>query len=192
MAHLACFCGNSIWNGCDGDETEFYFLPDKAMRNAWESQAFFELESNAATEMWICDIRNRIMVFDDPTGAVSRYVRRVDSASVPSDLLDAEHINGICYSNLLFNEADEHFTRERKWHEAPEYNFFGYKEDAGVLLTPRVMQEEIFSCKNGRFLHWWYARMYADWLVFWSPLDPERAEDPVKAWRRYDQVWPSE
>ena len=192
MAHLACPCGNGIWNGGDSNETEFYFLSDEAIKGAWEDRAFFELEDGVATEMWICDICDRMMVFDDPSGAVSRYMRRVDSELVPSDLTDMRHTDGICHSNLLLNEIDEHLAGEDKWREASEYNFFGDDEDGGKLLTPKVMQEEIFSCKNGRFLHWWYARMYEDWLVFWSPFDPKRAKFPVKAWKQYDRVWLSE
>lgn len=94
-----------------------------------------------------------MMVFDDPSGVVSRYMRRVDSESVPSGLTDMQHTDGICYSNLLLNEVDEHLTGEGKWREASEYNFFGDEEGGWKLLTSKVMQEEIFSCKNSRFLH---------------------------------------
>ena len=54
------------------------------------------------------------------------------------------------------------------------------------------MKERIFSHASGRFRNWWYADMYEDLLIFYSPYkDEEENPKPMKAWRRYDQVWPS-
>ncbi len=30
-AHLACPCGNSLSNSCDGDETEYYFVENEVI-----------------------------------------------------------------------------------------------------------------------------------------------------------------
>lgn len=56
-----------------------------------------------------------------------------------------------------------------------------------------MMEERIFSHENGRFRNWWYADLYDDPIVFYSPFrDREKGAAPVKAWRRYSQVWRSE
>lgn len=47
--------------------------------------------------------------------------------------------------------------------------------------------------ENERFRNWWYADLYDDLIVFYSPFrDGEKGAAPVKAWRRYSQVWRSE
>ena len=59
-----------------------------------------------------------------------------------------------------------------------------------------MMKEQIFSHENGRFRNWWYADLYDDLIVFYSPLKDgdsgDRDAAPAKAWRRYSQVWRSE
>ena len=59
-----------------------------------------------------------------------------------------------------------------------------------------MMKEQVFSHENGRFRNWWYADLYDDLIVFYSPLKDgdsgDRDAAPVKAWRRYSQVWRSE
>lgn len=56
-----------------------------------------------------------------------------------------------------------------------------------------MMEERIFSHENGRFRNWWHADLHDDLIVFYSPLkDGDRDAAPVKAWRRYSQVWQSE
>ena len=56
-----------------------------------------------------------------------------------------------------------------------------------------MMEERIFSHENGRFRNWWYADLHDDLIVFYSPLkDGDRDAAPVKARRRYSQVWQSE
>ncbi len=63
----------------------------------------------------------------------------------------------------------------------------------GPLYTCRLMKEQVFSRENGRFRNWWYADMHEDLLVFYSPCkDEEEKPKPVKAWRRYNQVWHNE
>ena len=64
---------------------------------------------------------------------------------------------------------------------------------ARMLFTCRMMEERIFSHENGRFRNWWYADLYDGLIVFYSPFrDGEKGAAPVKAWRRYSQVWRSE
>lgn len=88
MAKLACPCGNVLWNSCDGDEKEYYFVENSVLEAHLDDFAFFELECNTlATEIWKCDICDRMMVFDDPCGPVSRYMRRVDAESLGNDEL---------------------------------------------------------------------------------------------------------
>ena len=88
MAHLACPCGNNLWNGYDGEETECHFVGSDVLEAHRDDFAFFELEFNSmATEMWKCDACDRLMVFDDPSGPVSRYMRRVDTKSLGQDEL---------------------------------------------------------------------------------------------------------
>ena len=55
------------------------------------------------------------------------------------------------------------------------------------------MEELVFSHARGRFRNWWYADMYDDLLVLYPPLKVEEVTPkPVKARRRYDQVWTAE
>lgn len=55
------------------------------------------------------------------------------------------------------------------------------------------MGELVFSHARGRFRNWWYADMYDDLLVLYPPFKVEgMTPKPVKAWRRYDQVWTAE
>ena len=42
--------------------------------------AFFELEYNdLSTEIWKCDVCDRMMLFDGPSAQISRYMRRIDA-----------------------------------------------------------------------------------------------------------------
>ena len=195
MAHLACPCGNSLWNGFDGDETEYYFVDDEVLKSHQEDLAFFEVMYNGMSiEMWKCDICDRMMVFDDPCGPVSRYMRRIDAKSIPNKELAKPHAEGICFNNLLFNEVDRHLGYDKRFKNG-DYELFGTKgeQDGGPLFTTKLATEEIFSHKNGRFRNWWYASLYEDCLVFYSPLmDRKETPRPVKAWRRYDQMWSEE
>ena len=99
MAHLACPCGNSPWNGCDGDETEYYFVEGEVLKAHPDDFAFFEVQfSDLSTEIWKCDICDRMMIFDDPCGSVSRYMRRIDAESLGDSELARDHKSGICFS----------------------------------------------------------------------------------------------
>ena len=40
-----------------------------------------------------------------------------------------------------------------------------------------MMEERIFSHENGRFRNWWYADLYDDLIVFYSPLKDEDSGD---------------
>lgn len=196
MAHLACPCGNSLWNGCDGDETEYYFVEGEVLKEHPDDFTFFEVQFNdLSTEIWKCDVCDRIMVFDDPRGPVSRYMRRIDAESLGSSELTRDHKSGICFSNLLFNEVDRFASGNHKGDGFSDYELLGTpgEKDRGPLFTCRLMEEQIFSHENGRSRNWWYADMYDDLLVFYSPLkDEENSSTPVKAWRRYNQVWREE
>lgn len=196
MAHLACPCGNSISNSCDGDETEYFFVENEVLEAHQDDFAFFELQYNElSTEIWKCDICDRMMIFDDPCGPVSRYMRRIDAESLGKDELACDHKSGICFSNLLFNEVDWFVGRKHKSNGEPDYEILGNpgEPDRGPLFTCRMMEDRIFSHENGRFRNWWYADMYDNLLVFYSPFkDEEETPVPVKAWRRYEQVWRGE
>lgn len=192
MAKLACPCGNILWNGCDGDETEYYFVSDQALREHWESMAFFKMQYNElGTEIWKCDVCDRMMVFDPPSDCVTRYLLRVGTDTLPIQINGG--IDGLIWNNLLFNDLDSWFTLESSRGDCPEYDFFGDSTEAeqGPLLTPKIVSDVVLSDKNGRFRNWWYARLTDDLLVFYSPYDPDR-KTPVKAWRRYEQNWTDE
>lgn len=189
MAKLGCPCGNTLWNGCDGDETQYYFVENNVIEAHLDDFAFFELQYNdLSTEIWKCDVCDRMMVFDDSCDQVSRYMRRIDAESLSSKELDRAHKSGIYFSNLLFNEVDSFVSI---WHERnaePDYETLGNpgEPDRGSLFTCRLMKDIIFSHARGRFRNWWYADMYEDILVFYSPFkDEQDAPKPVKAWRCY-------
>ncbi len=188
MARIGCPCGGCISNTSDGDEVEYCFMAGAMLRENWDSKAFFDIQySDLATEIWKCDICDRMLFFEEG-GSVTRYMKRVDVDALTSSDLEAEHAEGICYNNLLFNEADRHFTWRNERDECPEYAFFEDMPDGHDLLTPEIMFREVFSHENGRFRNWWYARLYDDLLVFYSPYKEDGCK-PVKAWRRYEQVW---
>ena len=107
MAHLAYPCGNSLSNSCDGDEAEYYFVENGVIEAHQDDFAFFELEYNdLSTEIWKCDVCDRMMFFDGPSAQVTRYMRRIDAESLGKDELAREHKSGVCFNNLLFNEVD--------------------------------------------------------------------------------------
>lgn len=187
MARLACPCGNSLWNGYDGEETEYYFVRDEALREHWVDMAFFEMQYNdLGLEIWKCDVCDRMMVFDPPGDHVIRYLLRVGTDTLPSRIDGG--IDGLVWNNLLFNEVDSWFTYYSSRGDCPEYALFGDEPEVEQkpLLTPEIVSDTVFSHKNGRFRHWWYARMTDSLLVLYSPYDPER-KAPVKAWKRYEQ-----
>lgn len=103
--------------------------------------------------------------------------------------------SGAFFSDQLFNEIAL-FTDS--WHKSegePEYELFGNlgEPGSGLPFTHRLMEELVFGRARGRFRNWWYADMYDDPLVLYPPFKDEGAAlKPVKAWRRYDQVWLTE
>lgn len=119
---------------------------------------------------------------------MTRYLLRVGTDTLPVRIDGG--IDGLVWSNLLFNELDSWFTCKSSRGDCPEYDFFGGAAEAerNPLLTPKIVFDEVLSNKNGRFRNWWYACLTNDLLVFYSPYDPER-KTPVKAWRRYEQIW---
>ena len=149
----------------------------------------------ASTEIWKCNICDRMMFFDDPSAPVSRYMRCIDTESLDKDELAHEHKNGICFNNLLFNEVDWFVDSKHERSGEPDYEILGNpgEPDRDPLFTCRMMEERIFSHENGRFRNWWRADSYDDLIVFYSPFrDREKGAAPVKAWKRYSQVWWSE
>ena len=105
MAHLACPCGNSLWNGCDGDETEYYFVEGEVLKAHPDDFAFFEVQFNdLSTEIWKCDVCDRIMVFDDPRGPVSRCMRRIDAESLVTTKAESASATS-CSTRLIVSPA---------------------------------------------------------------------------------------
>ena len=45
MAKLGCPCGNQLWNGCDGDETEYDFVPFSVFEENYDKCSFFDLRN---------------------------------------------------------------------------------------------------------------------------------------------------
>lgn len=193
MAKLACPCGNTLSNSRGGDETLCYFVANSVLEAHIDDFAFFEVKFNdLATEIWKCDVCDRMMVFDNPYGPVSRYMRRIDAESLSEDDLAREHRSGILFSDLLFNDVGSFLSRWRETDGVPDYEMCGNpgEPNRGPLFTYRLMKEKVFSHANGRFRSWWYADMYEDLLVCYPPFKDEKTSRPVKAWRRYNQVWP--
>lgn len=184
MAKLGCPCGNIIWNGADGEETEYYFISFDDLRKHWEDTAFFEMMYNScSTEIWKCDVCDRMMVFDGGSASVTRYLKRVDASSI--DAADGG-TGGICFNNLLFNDVDSYYSLKSRRGECPEYEFFDDDDESAPKLTTRMMFEEVFSGENGRFRNWWFADMSEDLLILYRPYDPARRM-PLKAWKRYEE-----
>lgn len=193
MSHIACPCGVSLWDGCDGDELVYQFVPYASIREIGE-MPFFEtpFKPNLSTEMWKCDVCDRMMVFDDNGIEVTRYLKRID-ATTYEPLGNEEFYEGIIYNNLFFNEVDQVTLRwQRNSPEAtmgPHYGLIEPLDPGEEPLTYEVLRREILSRKHGRVSNWWYARMGQDHLVFYSPYDPDMSGQPVKVWERYDQDW---
>jgi hypothetical protein len=191
MAHLACPCGNSIWNGNDGDEVQYYFVSLDLLRAHWSDEAFFSMcYDGTATEMWKCGICDRMMVFDDPAGPVSRYMERTHVTETDSFDGGDGFVPGICWNNLFFNEVDRSFTAAHDYRKAPDYDFFGEDGDK-PLLTVQTMFQEVFGGSNGRYLNWWNALMSPSKLVLFSSSDPELRQ-PVKLWSSCQPHWVSQ
>ena len=126
----------------------------------------------ASTEIWKCDLCDRMMFFDDPSAPVSRYIRRIDAESLGKDKLTREHKSRICFNNLLLNEVNWFVDSKHERSGKPDYEILSNpgELDRDPLFTCRVMEERIFSHENGRFRNWWYADLYDDLIVFYSPF----------------------
>lgn len=111
------------------------------------------------------------------------------------DKLAHSHKSGVFFSDQLFNEVAPFTDSWHKLEGEPEYELFGNlgEPDSGLLFTYRLMEERVFSHARGRFHNRWYADMYDDPLALYLPFKVEgAAPKPVKALRRYDQVWTTE
>ena len=190
MSSMRCHCGNYVSDSSDDVEVIYYFVSDETLKEHWEDFGFFELQYNElATEMWKCDVCDRMMVFKSLYGYVSKFMKQVDVESVSSEDLSKPYVEGLCCNNLLFHALDRHFAYENKYHNAPEYEFFELElsSEDKPLLTAKVVFEEIFSLKNGKFRDWWFARMYDDCLVLYSPYR-NKCSKPVRVWKVYEHV----
>lgn len=183
MAKLGCPCGNQLWNGCDGDETEYDFVPFSVFEANYDSCSFFDLryEDEGCINIWKCDMCDRFMVFDTEP-KVTRCMKRICVDDLPANLEELPCVEGYIYNNLLFNEVDSHYTRE--WEQSGRS--FNY---SWCYLNPRRMAEEVFSGRNGRYRDWWYCRNYANNIVFYGT---RKMDIPLKAWMRYEQTWDDE
>ncbi|MCR4869831.1 MAG: hypothetical protein K5859_00870 [Atopobiaceae bacterium] len=183
MAKLGCPCGNQLWNGCDGDETEYDFVPFDVFEDNYDKRSFFDLrdEDEGCINIWKCDMCDRLMVFDTEP-SVTRYMKRICVDDLPENLLDLSCTEGYIYNNLFFKAVDEHYTRE--WERSGRA--FNY---TWSYLCPQRIKEEVFSGKNGRYRDWWYCRNYADYIVFYGTRE---MDVPLKAWMRYEQIWEDE
>lgn len=192
MSHVACPCGASLWDGDDSAEVEYEFVPYESIR-AFEGP-FFEIayKPHMATEMWKCDICDRLMVFDDWDNVITRYMKLIDATTFT--LPDEERfVQGIVYNNLFFNEVDEmtaFWTKdESPFGKKPAYGLIGPLRQNELPLTFQVLDKEVLSRANGTFRGWWYARMGQEHLVLYSPHDKPMVKQPVRVWEHYDQVW---
>ena len=126
------------------------------------------------------------MFFDNYSAYVTRSFKQIEAEAIPTEVIKKPHIEGLCYNNLIFNEVDWYFTHRNEQYDEPDYIFFNRMDDEmdKPLLSPKVMFEEVFSGKNGRFRDWWYASLYDDYLIFYSPYREEWTK-PVRAWKCY-------
>lgn len=87
MAKLGCPCGNQLWNGCDGDETEYDFVPFGVFEANYDSCSFFDLrnEDEGCINIWKCDMCDRFMVFDTEP-KVTRYMKCICVDDLPANL----------------------------------------------------------------------------------------------------------
>lgn len=184
MAKLGCPCGNVLWNGCDGDETEYDFVPFETCRKYYDTRSMFWFTNEEGNvNMWKCDMCDRFMVFDTEPH-VTRWMKRICVDDLPDALSEEPCVEGYIFNNLLLNAADYHFEWELKKAGKPTDEMLDDEYE-----TPRRMEEEVFSGKNGRFRDWWYCRNYADYIVFYGERE---MKTPLKAWMRYEQVRDSE
>lgn len=107
MAKLGCPCGNVLSNTCDGDETEYDFIPFEVFYKYFDHCSMFSLdqESDKCVNIWKCDMCDRFMVFDEEPH-VTRWMKRIDTDVLPENLQELNCIEGYIYNNLLFNEVD--------------------------------------------------------------------------------------
>ena len=119
----------------------------------------------------------------------------VDAESLGQNVLAHTRRSWVFFSDQLFNEVALFTDSWHKSESEPEYELFGNlgEPDSGLLFTYRPMEELVFSHARGRFRNWWYADMYDDLLVLYPSFKVKGVTPkPVKAWRRYDQVWSAE
>lgn len=191
MAKLKCPCGQTISSSCEDIEYMYEFVPYDVFEDDNQSVAFFSLEEiNKSIEIWKCDWCFRLMFFDEHTNKVTRYMERVYSSDISKKEIERPHINGICYSNVIFEPVCDLIDHSDKYEDL---EFFGTEDDEWrewPLLTPRIMKEEVFDKKYWASSLWWNASLYQDFLVFYSPFDKKRFNGkPAKVWKKYDQVW---
>lgn len=124
------------------------FCRERVIEAHRDDFAFFELEYNdLSTEIWKCDVCDRMMLFDGPSAQVSRYMRRIDAESLGKDELVREHKSGICFNNLLFNEVGWLVDGKHESSGEQDYEILGNlcELDRGPLFTCRCMEELTLS-----------------------------------------------
>lgn len=76
MSLIGCHCGNCISDSSDNVEVIYYFISDETLKEHWEDFGFFEIQYNElATEMWKCDVCDRMMVFKSLYGYISKFMK---------------------------------------------------------------------------------------------------------------------
>ena len=156
MAHVSCPCGNSIWNGCDDEEWSYTFMARELLEDN-PGSAFFDIEygfPGRVIEMWKCDDCDNLMAFDEPVNRVTRYLQRCSISEAAQAVSDERgFLDGYVYSNLLYDHVERHFSGRDCSPYAVAKRELRYDGTLTPLVTPKVMDEEIFSHKNGRFRH---------------------------------------
>jgi len=152
--------------------------------------AFFDIENDfpdSAIEMWKCDDCDNLMAFDEPVNRVTRYLQRCSISEAAQAVSDERgFLDGYVYSNLLYDHVARHFSGRDCSPYAVEKRELRYDGTLTPLVTPKVMDEEIFSHKNGRFRHWWYGKMGRDCLILYSEAE---MVSPTRLWRVFEPDW---
>ncbi len=99
----------------------------------------------ASTEIWKCDICDRMMFFDGPSAPVPRYMRRIDAESLGKNELAREHKNGTRFNNLLFNEVDWFADSKHERSGEPDYEILGNPGESLEAIQPGLAERGIMT-----------------------------------------------
>lgn len=83
---------------------------------------------------------------------------------------------------VFFDAVDEYLSGESEAGREPDYEFF-YKEyaEGKPLLSPSVMQEEVFGSPNRKFLRWTRALLSDSFRAVFDDTDGI-SETPSRLW----------